>query len=926
MVKIPELEEDGQNWKIYRAKYLEVAATENLLSIVAGLESDDGSKDWDHRNRVARMLLYITLPPLLQSHIQLLQNAREVFRYLAFYFRDCEPIVDPRAKKLATCANDDKRYPSAGTPTSKNAATGTGREDLPMKALNRGNEDINDRNVGREDPRTSLEASAKGNSAKSARTTVQLESAPHKTQNVPQNPLPLTPGECKQEAADGVVTAERTKGMVGMAKPRKSDADVDGTAALGGEPAERVQGVGEGDETERDEHESQPQQINFYCKESCQRNGNANGNVPSAHKLPLEGEWVVCASGKVSSSSGHADESIAALSASTVQPEFTDGPSESRKAEDTAGVELRGCKGGTSGRANVDEADGNAGRELERVDAQNELAQLLTTTVEPYVSDGDTNACVHLKCTSWRAGDANGPGRGTDGSRGQADGRRGWTDTLGVPNKAETAGISRDEGAETYLGVRDTKRVVDATNGIGSHADASNGHTDVPSVDTDAIYTAYATQNVSIPRKRAKPPDSPISAAKRTPDEPNGCGDPTDTSSVRRDTPSVGTHAITPANASVNSRTRQNEPKPTNSPMENEQQIPGEPNGHGSHADASSVRRDAHCAGNGAETTADETEIVRTSRNRLKPLNSPMETARRRPDEPNGCGSCADGSSACTDAHCVGNETETARNEAKRVRTRRNDSRTQNSPNGRDIATPRPTSHWRKVSVDDGDVYVPLNAPIVVPSRKIVFGRVESGDEAIAPSVEGERAGEGDGGGYGDDGDVGDTTSGGDVDSKRVEAALLAGDSQLERQSRKIQTGNLPVSSRPPTDRTRRPYGLARRRPRRGRLKIERINGDQVSKAQKVETTHLAHAYATQPPENDPNQAYGVVRPRRRRGRIKIEPRNVSRTRNGGNAYLRRVNAIRSTWRPKKQIRRLDKLTFECRMQGERRRDDGDYG
>ena len=48
MVKIPELAEDGRNWKIYCAKFLEVAATECLLSIVAGWESDDGSKDWAH--------------------------------------------------------------------------------------------------------------------------------------------------------------------------------------------------------------------------------------------------------------------------------------------------------------------------------------------------------------------------------------------------------------------------------------------------------------------------------------------------------------------------------------------------------------------------------------------------------------------------------------------------------------------------------------------------------------------------------------------------------------------------------------------------------------------------------------------------------------------------------------------------------------
>jgi len=134
MVKIPELAEDGQNWKIYHVKYLEVAATENLLSIVAGWESDDGSKDWDHQNRVACMLLYITLPPLLQSHIQLLENAQEVFQYLAFYFHDCEPIADPCVKKLATCANDDKHYLSTESPSSENAAkrlANRKREDPP---------------------------------------------------------------------------------------------------------------------------------------------------------------------------------------------------------------------------------------------------------------------------------------------------------------------------------------------------------------------------------------------------------------------------------------------------------------------------------------------------------------------------------------------------------------------------------------------------------------------------------------------------------------------------------------------------------------------------------------------------------------------------------------------------------------------------
>jgi len=784
MVKIPELAEDGQNWKIYRAKYLEVAATENLLSIVAGWESDDGSKDWDHRNRVACMLLYITLPPLLRSRIRLLENAQEVFRYLAYYFLDAEPIADPRAKKFAARANEVKHDPSAENPTSEYAAIGAERENPPTKDLTRGTEDVDNRNVGRtQDPCTSSEASAEGNSAECANgTLVLLTGEPHETQNVPQDSLPLTPrppieGEpnaCKQEATDGVVTAERMIGTVETAEPTETDADVARTALLGGEPAKKASIVDEGDETERD-GQSQLQQIEFYCKEDRQHEENAN--VPNAHGAPLEGEWAVCASG------------------------------ESR--------ESKGCERGTSVRTCIDDADGDAGREVKLADVPNESDTLVTTSIELESPYNGGIPRVHLGCTSWRASDANGAGNRTDGSTGQADGLRGLTDVLRTSNNAETDGMSSGEGAETYLGAGDAKRIVNAMGGVGSHANASSGHTDVPNVQTNANKPANTPEIVSIPRKREKPPDSP------------------------------------------------------------------------------------------------------------------METARRRPDEPNGCGSHADASSARTHAHCVGNKTETAGNEAEHVRTRRNGSRTQNSPNAIDIATAKLPRRWRKVSIGGGDVYVPFNAPIAIPMRRIVFGRPESGDEAIAPSLEGERAGDGDGDGNrgdGDDGDANGTTSGGDADSMRVEAALLAAKSQYMCYRPRSRRNDLPTSSGPPIQPERCPYRLARCRPRRRRLKIEQINGDQVSKAQKVETTHLAHAYATQPPENDPNQAYGVVRPRRRRGRIKIAPINVSRALEVEKTYLGRANALRSTWRPEKKIREVNKLTFEYRMPGERWRDDEDHG
>ena len=83
-------------------------------------------------------------------------------------------------------------------------------------------------------------------------------------------------------------------------------------------------------------------------------------------------------------------------------------------------------------------------------------------------------------------------------------------------------------------------------------------------------------------------------------------------------------------------------------------------------------------------------------------------------------------------------------------------------------------------------MYVPRNAPVAAietANRNIVFGRPDSRDKAIAPSVESKRAGDSDGDGYGGDGDMDDTTSGGDSDSIQVEAALLAGESQRVRYS-----------------------------------------------------------------------------------------------------------------------------------------------
>ena len=111
----------------------------------------------------------------------------------------------------------------------------------------------------------------------------------------------------------------------------------------------------------------------------------------------------------------------------------------------------------------------------------------------------------------------------TDRSHGQADTLRGQTDALITLNRPETAYMSCGDSASTYLGAGCTKHSVKETDGIGSHVDMLDGSTDVPSVDTDANIPANAPEIVRTPRKKPKPPDLPMEAARPSSDEPDSC-------------------------------------------------------------------------------------------------------------------------------------------------------------------------------------------------------------------------------------------------------------------------------------------------------------------------------------------------------------------------------------------------------------------
>ena len=400
-VEVPKLAENGRNWKIYRAKIVEAAATDitDLLGVLAGWEPDDGSYDWECWDAKLKWSFYTSVPISILHPIWKLDTVDQIFKYLAKRFHDSEPI--PRANEFqcagtATAMETPEKSPtSADAATERHASAERNNEDLTTtKALTRGTEDVDNGNIGRtQDPHMSAEALAEGTSTKHAEMTpVMLKSVlPHEMQNRPQNSLPLTlrlpvegePNECKQEVADSVVTTGRTNRMVGLAEPTKI-MDVDEKAALGGEPAERARVIDEGDETER---EAQLRLQESKCREINQCSGIANRDVPITNGLPLEGEWTAYPSGKTSDLDVKPADSLIEL-------------------EDL-------CSGGIP--------------------------------------------CMHLRDMNWHAGDANGPGNRPDGSRGLVDGSGAQPDAPSVLNDTETVCVSHGEGAGTYLGTGDTK-------------------------------------------------------------------------------------------------------------------------------------------------------------------------------------------------------------------------------------------------------------------------------------------------------------------------------------------------------------------------------------------------------------------------------------------------------------------------------------
>ena len=118
MVKIPELTEDGQNWKIYCAKFLEVAATYGCLEVLAGRPYE--GDDWDGCNALLCCTFMESIPPSIYFPIHC-RTTYKNFKYLTKRFHNNDPI--PHANELQCVGTAAVAEKPEKSPMSVNAAT-----------------------------------------------------------------------------------------------------------------------------------------------------------------------------------------------------------------------------------------------------------------------------------------------------------------------------------------------------------------------------------------------------------------------------------------------------------------------------------------------------------------------------------------------------------------------------------------------------------------------------------------------------------------------------------------------------------------------------------------------------------------------------------------------------------------------------------
>ena len=418
---------------------------------------------------------------------------------------------------------------------------------------------------------------------------------------------------------------------------------VDGKALPGSEPAKRASAVDKAEETP-DGRQPQAKQVKLYHKRS-QRNENVERNIPSAHGVPLEGEWSVCASGRV-----------------------RDSKSDSRGR----GMGECGCIDEWSwrvemprpivripkGYCQLGRADGTSCKEAS-MDGQDKSLKLVPTMVELDDPGGSETPRVCLGGMKTRIGKVESHGCRADKSRSQVNESRGQADASTVLNTRETVamGDSGSTGAKSDAG--DARRDGVGPDGHANRSDVSSRHRDVPGICNGTNTTADAKETISTCQNVPQMQNLPIRARRRDKVESRShAGMP----NMRVDTHGIAIQANTAGDTQRRVSTGPADMKAPDLPTGSTRLCQDGTDGLESHAGTQTARIHVQDVGN-KSNKPENTSITR---------DLPANGAEPRAGEPNRLRSPTDASDACTRMQSDADESRRPIGNLERVRRSQN--------------------------------------------------------------------------------------------------------------------------------------------------------------------------------------------------------------------------------------------------------------
>ncbi|KAF9236763.1 hypothetical protein BU15DRAFT_63690 [Melanogaster broomeanus] len=181
IIEVPDLANDGRNWKTYCDIILQIAAIENLLPQYDGTDvkpvnaTERELKEWEQRNKMAQLPIMLTIPDLLLTRVMHLETAREWIKYFEDLFdlkksdttqqeAKCNPRthVDTHQKHSEDARKPRKRRATANKPKSTEAVEqrDSKRRERKRKARDPGRVEMRDRRGKRAARQTSEQGAA----------------------------------------------------------------------------------------------------------------------------------------------------------------------------------------------------------------------------------------------------------------------------------------------------------------------------------------------------------------------------------------------------------------------------------------------------------------------------------------------------------------------------------------------------------------------------------------------------------------------------------------------------------------------------------------------------------------------------------------------------------------------------------------------